>query len=592
MPHLPVPPLQQSLGKYLKTIRPLVSDDAFDQTQKIVSEFGQPGGEGEKLQKMVEKRAETRDNWLSDWWLEHAYLRARSPIVIHYSPSVSFPRYPFQGVEGQLRQAAHVISAVISYKKMIDKRAVPLEHMGKDQLCMEQYYNLLSTCRVPGSPMDRIAYHGRDVKVPGHVTIAHNNSFFELRCYRNDGTPLSIGELDSQLGRIVQRSQERAPAVGILTTADRDQWATDYAKLNETSAAALKSIESSIFLLALDQMPNLIAEANAWRSDFALRSLHGGGSSLESGNRWFDKTVQMIVDQNGGVGLAYEHSPAEGPPVAAMLDYVYAYCEKPPTQASSSVYDLPSPKMLEFEIDDSIKSSINNAGAMLDKEIERLHLTVRQFNDFGKNLLKKHRVSPDSFFQIAMQLAYFRLHRTAPATYESASLRRFALGRTDTIRSCSIASDAFVRAMCGGDVSNNQAELHRLMLAAIEEHRAYVKAAVSGAGIDRHLLGMKLAAAESEMATPQLYKDASYARAMRFNLSTSQVACKADLCMAFGPAVTDGYGICYNPKPDKIFFSVSSFDSPDHTVERFGDALVTSLREMSVLLQHLPPAKL
>jgi len=64
LPKLPVPPLQQSLQKYLKAIRPLVDDDEYQKTLVAVEEFGKPNGVGEKLQRKLEERAKIHDNWV------------------------------------------------------------------------------------------------------------------------------------------------------------------------------------------------------------------------------------------------------------------------------------------------------------------------------------------------------------------------------------------------------------------------------------------------------------------------------------------------------------------------------------------------
>lgn len=47
--------------------------------------------------------------------------------------------------------------------------------------------------------------------------------------------------------------------------------------------------------------------------------------------------------------------------------------------------------------------------------------------------------------------------------------------------------------------------------------------AVNGQAIDRHLLGLKLAALESRMNLPELFMDSSYQYALHYKLSTSQV---------------------------------------------------------------------
>ena len=47
--------------------------------------------------------------------------------------------------------------------------------------------------------------------------------------------------------------------------------------------------------------------------------------------------------------------------------------------------------------------------------------------------------------------------------------------------------------------------------------------AISGQAIDRHLLGLKLTAAENGMETPGLFKDVAYSRSQHFRLGTSQV---------------------------------------------------------------------
>jgi carnitine O-acetyltransferase len=46
---------------------------------------------------------------------------------------------------------------------------------------------------------------------------------------------------------------------------------------------------------------------------------------------------------------------------------------------------------------------------------------------------------------------------------------------------------------------------------------------MNGNGIDRHLLGLRLIAAENNRQTPALFSDVAYNKMMHFKLSTSQV---------------------------------------------------------------------
>ena len=83
---------------------------------------------------------------------------------------------------------------------------------------------------------------------------------------------------------------------------------------------------------------------------------------------------------------------------------------------------------------------------------------------YGKGFPKKCRLSPDGWFQMALQLTYFRLHHKLVLTYESATTRHVELkatyykilaycnlcsrlyykGRTETIRPVSDESKKWV----------------------------------------------------------------------------------------------------------------------------------------------------
>ncbi|XP_031986479.1 carnitine O-acetyltransferase isoform X2 [Corvus moneduloides] len=455
LPHLPVPPLQQTLDRYLLALQPIISPEELSHTQELVAEFRKPGGVGERLQKGLERRARKTENWLSDWWLKTAYLEYRLPVVVHSSPGVVLPKQDFLDRQGQLRFAAKLIEGILDFKSMIDNETLPVEYMGGKPLCMNQYYQILSSCRIPGPKRDSIVNYAKGKKQSRHITVVHNFQFFELDVYNSDGSPLTADQLFIQLEKIWNTSlQTNKEPIGILTTNHRNSWAKAYNNLlkDKTNKESVRAIEKSICTVCLDAPMPRVSE-DIYKSRVAAQMLHGGGSRLNSGNRWFDKTLQFIIAEDGSCGLVYEHAPSEGPPIVSLLDHIVEFTKKPEEVVKSSMVPLPMPKKLRFNITPEIKNDIEKAKQNLNIMVEDLDIKVMVFHQFGKGFPKSEKISPDAFIQLALQLAYFRMYGHACATYESASLRMFRLGRTDTIRSTSVDSLKFVQSMDSPDKS-------------------------------------------------------------------------------------------------------------------------------------------
>ena len=74
LPPLPVPPLQQTMDKYLKAIRPLVDEEDFEYTEDLVKNFSKPKGDGEVLQNLLLEKMKTEKNWVSTNPLLHRFL--------------------------------------------------------------------------------------------------------------------------------------------------------------------------------------------------------------------------------------------------------------------------------------------------------------------------------------------------------------------------------------------------------------------------------------------------------------------------------------------------------------------------------------
>ncbi|XP_045510869.1 carnitine O-acetyltransferase-like isoform X1 [Colias croceus] len=583
LPRLPVPKLNATLTKYLKTVRPFLNDEEFANTSNLVKKFA--SGDGQKLQTLLENRATKHQNWLEEWWINTAYLEYRDPVVVFSSPGLVFPFRKFNNQNEQLDYAAKTLLAALDYKSLIDNDKIPVEMMGKNPLDMSQYKKVFGTCRIPQAKRDKLSFN--DTK---YVTVIHNNHIFHLDLWGSDNKRLNREQIVKGLKKIIDSSQSRTDdAIGVLTSENRDTWAKAYELLSkdETNRNSLADVERSIAVLCLDGAAGLwqCAGGDERRTLAAKHTIHGDGANANGGNRWFDKTVQFIVGADGLTGLTYEHSPAEGQPIAILTDFIINYIDKNTSSEESSASPI-EPVQLKFNVSGEVSQMIKNAKANLDKLAADLDLNCFKFDRYGKNFIKTQKMSPDSYLQMAMQYAFYSLHNTPGAHYESAATRMYTGGRTETIRSCSIESIEFAKTMLEKQASP-KAKVEA-MRKAIAAHKDYTVQALQGLGVDRHLLGLKLTAIENGIEIPKLYSDPGFTRSAHMRISTSQVACKCDGFMCYGPFVADGYATCYNPRDADVNFATAAFRAhPDTAATRYRQALERALQDMhDVLLQN------
>lgn len=121
-----------------------------------------------------------------------------------------------------------------------------------------------------------------------------------------------------------------------------------------------------------------------------------------------------------------------------------AAANEPAKDPPNAVDSLDPVKALSWEVNDEINQFISVAQKDADDIINDSDVTVIHFSDFGSDFIKSTaQVSPDAFIQQSLQLAYFKIHGRVAPVYESASVRQFKHGRTETCRSATCAQKEF-----------------------------------------------------------------------------------------------------------------------------------------------------
>ncbi len=552
LPRLPVPTLEETAARYVKSLHPLQSPAEHAASKKAVEEFVSPGGLGQRLQERLIARREdpgTR-NWLYEWWNEAAYLAYRDPVVPYVS--YFYSHRDDRRRRDPARRAAAIATAALDFRRQVDGGTLEPEYMKRLPICMDSYQWMFNACRVPARPADHPVKYERGGEVArDHILVLRKNQFFKV-AHEVDSRQLSTPELEAQFARVYELAEQqgqgqgqgqRAPAVGALTSENRDVW-TDARKIlldaSPKNRAALEAVESASFVVCLDDAAPVTLEERAHQY------WHGDGQ-----NRWYDKPVQFIVNDNGTSGFMGEHSMMDGTPTHRLNDYVNdAIFNNKLDFGGKARPGLPGPEPVRFEVTAEVQAEIDRATGDFADVIAKHELAVQAYQGYGKGLIKRFRCSPDAYVQMVIQLAYHRMYGRNRPTYESAATRRFQLGRTETCRTVSDASVAFCAAMADPPAAPAPApatgheDAVALFRAAVGAHLEYISAASDGKGVDRHLFGLRRLLAPGE-DLPALYRDPAYGYSSSWFLSTSQLSSEYFNGYGWSQVIDDGFGIAY-----------------------------------------------
>uniref|UniRef100_A0A8C2WMX8 carnitine O-palmitoyltransferase n=1 Tax=Cyclopterus lumpus TaxID=8103 RepID=A0A8C2WMX8_CYCLU len=597
LPNLPVPAIKDTVKRHLESVRPLMDDAEYERMTKLSAEF--ESSLGKRLHWYLKLKALWATNYVSDWWEEYVYLRGRSPIMVNSN----YYGMDFMYVTPtpiQAARAGNSLHAYFLYRRKLNKeelKPVSFPPVNSSSQC-ERVFN---TTRIPGEETGKetdmhthvdTQYTVQHWQDSDYIAVYHSGRYFRLRMY-HAGRLLSPREIEFQIQKILDDPSPPSKGeakLGALTAGDRIPWAKARMKYfsSGVNKRSLDYIEKAAFFVSLDDDEQGGMADDPTRLDsYAKSLLHG-----KCFDRWFDKSFTVVYFKNGKMGLNGEHSWADAPVLSHAWQYVLStdcfqlgynaegHC-KGEVDAS-----LPQPQKLNWEIPPECEEQISGSLAVAQALADDVDVHVFAFEEFGKGKIKRCRVSPDAFIQLALQLAYYRDQGRFCLTYEASMTRLFKEGRTETVRSCTNESSAFVRAL--EDVCR------RLFQEASEKHQHLYRMAMTGAGIDRHLFCLYVVSKYLRVESPFLKEVLSEP----WRLSTSQTPLQVEMfdivnypeyvsCGGgFGPVADDGYGVSYCALGDNMFnFHITCKHScPDTGANKFGAQIRKALRDLLQLL--------
>ncbi|XP_026471172.1 carnitine O-palmitoyltransferase 1, liver isoform [Ctenocephalides felis] len=592
LPRLPLPSVEDTTKRYLRSVRPLLDDASYKRMEGLTEEFKK--GIAVKLQRYLLLKSWWSSNYVSDWWEEYVYLRGRGALMVN-SNFYGIDAIMMHPTQVQAARAAQVISLCLKLRRLVERQELePIMVQGIVPLCSWQYERIFNTVRQPGVETDRIVHYADS----NHIVVYHKGRYFKVMIYHK-GRILNACEIQVQIEQILADKSEALPGeerVAALTAGDRTHWANARMKLfsKGPNKVSLDLIEKSAFVVALDDEPYEFDQKQPEKLDrYGRILLHGNGH-----NRWFDKSFTLCIGSNGRVGFNAEHTWADAPIMGHLWEciigdeLVEGYDANGNTKGEIG-FEPPTPVRLQWDLkSDECQKTIEASYLAAQSLLNDVDLRIYVHDNYGKGFMKTCRVSPDAYIQMALQLAYYRDFGKFSLTYEASMTRLYREGRTETVRPCTIESAAWVKSM--EDATKTTEERVKLLYAACKQHQLGYQDAMCGKGIDRHLFCLYVVSKYLEVDSPFLKEVLSEP----WRLSTSQTphgqTNKMDLkkypnCISagggFGPVADDGYGVSYIiAGEDLIFFHISSKNSsPQTNSNKFAQQIEKALADMRIL---------
>lgn len=593
LPKLPVPELKDTMERYLVAIEPLVTPQQLQKTKQVVADFQSNQAWGPYLQDQLKELDRlTTSSYVEGFW-DTMYLEIRDPVVTNVSPGFVLANNPHAdqepsklasllGTSVQIARTAQLLEASAKFVNLVNTQQLPPDMEKTTPLDMSQYPKLFSATRIPGYSRD-VLKHVPEANAR-HVLVICRGHYFTVNILNEAGEPLGTSEIASQLVSVESQALSLGPnfhSIGPLTGKDRLNWSFEYGRLSGLgqNSTVLGKIEESLFAVCLEESaPSTVSEAGQI-------ALHGP-SAL---NRYYDKSIQLLIFQDGRAGINFEHTGFDGSTILNYINAIYAY--QADHASLSRVASSKAAPRLQLTLDEALKSSINLAQVDFQTRASGLDGALLDWQSHGKKFITSSGFSPDAYVQMAFQLTQKRLFGKLVSTYESSNVKHYKRGRTECVRSATSDAKKFVETF---DSSASPEDKVAALTAATNRHVLEAKKSKDGKLIDRHLqvlnwLSLQQSERQAGYQRPTLFTDPSYGTHFASILSTSNCGSPALDHFSFGPVTGSGFGLGYMIKDKNIPVAITSFQGK---AQHFADGLKKTLTDMQALVSQHPAKKL
>lgn len=495
LPRQPIPALAETLEACELSVSPLLNGLQRFKSRLVLKLYG--AAQAKQQRRLLSLARQQPINWCAEG-IARLWLGCRNGLPFSNNYVLLLEDDPHATTLAA--RAARLVLGALNLHQPIRAEALVPDVVAHLPLEMGQYRRCFATHRRPRLHRDEI------VTVSGshHIAVLVDGEVHCLAVDQQRG-PVSVGAVEQALNHILENGDTRdddddvSPAM--LSALPRDEWARRRSELlrHEQNAQTLALIEKALFVVCLD-------------TGNGPGSLSGLMANLRDGhahNRFYDKSMQIIVTENGKAGLCFERGAVDG---SVALGFAARLHRESLELTADGAVDMPrSPfvrtRAAAWSIDAALRQHLRTAKHLIAEARNQRSIETWVAPPLGLRRLKALDVSPDAAVQLAIQVAARAVLGAMPSIFEPVQIRHFAGGRLDFILPTTRESLAAVETLRDDRANPYVVAAHVRRAAKAHQHR--VLRAKSGRGLVAHLLALQAVQAED---APHKSAEAAYWR--------------------------------------------------------------------------------
>lgn len=483
LPRQPIPSLADTLDTCVSSVSPVLNSLQRIKSKLVFEYYG--ARQAKQQERLLELAREQPVNWcaagLGRFWLS---CRGGLPFTNNYALLLEDDPHADTLTE---RAARLTVAALQLYQSV---RTQKLHPDVEDELPLEmgQYRRCFSTHRMPQPYCDEV------VTITGsqHIAVLIRGKlhYMVVDPQRAAASLVAIQQALDHFVDLAEAEGDEAVTVapGMFTALPREEWARLRGEMmqDQQNYQTLIMLEKALFVVCLDM-------------DSAPAGLTGLSTNLRDGNchnRYYDKSMQIVVTEYGKAGLCFERAAVDG---SVALGFAARLQRE--SLALPAVADEPRPsqsmvriRTVDWAVSKALKRRLRTALKTIDQARDQRDIQTWTIPQLGSNVFKALNISPDAAVHLALQVATEEVTGHIPNIFEPVQIRHFAGGRMDFIMPVTTESLGAVRSMRADN--SNQFFVVAQIYRAAKTHQNLILHTKSGRGLVSHLLALNAVQAE------------------------------------------------------------------------------------------------